>query len=126
MYDDKPIWIWHPPLYHAFAWPKDHERGVLVVSACCNHFTRTAGTKCMGASYCLDCAEALGMELTENEIRPVQGLGYRREFKDPSHPACSYCGHEKEEWRSPQDQVGRTPSGLVAPQSAIDAMKKRG
>jgi hypothetical protein len=123
----KPSWIWHG-LYHAFVWPDDHERGVLVTSACGRHQTRTRETKCMGAPHCLDCAEALGMNLTDEEIRPSRGLGYRREFQDPDgcYPACSYCGHEKPEWRSEQDKVGVTPSGLYVPQSAIDAMKKNG
>lgn len=118
MSDERPTWIYHDHMIHAFVFPEDRERGALVRSACGRHQQRSSGTKCMGASRCLDCAEALCMNLSEDEIRPKMGLGYRR----PTRGDCAGgdCEHEAQPW---PDTVGTTASGLVAPQSAIDAMK---
>lgn len=99
----KALWLYHDGRIHAFVFPdlsEDSEHGTKVSSACGRHVSRRRGGPAMGAARCLGCAESLGMILTDDDIRPKMGLGYRREPDRDPGSECRDCDREEKPWPS--------------------------
>lgn len=109
------MWIYHD-ICHAFVvetWPPQYP----IISACGLHTMHGGDRHAMGAAKCIECAEALGdtgherepLRWAHNTDRAVHKMG------------CLYC-----ETPAPRpDTVGQTDAGIYAPNSAINAMKKK-
>jgi len=113
MSDGNACWIFHGRLHHAFV--MDDPPTFPVKSACGYHQIADGRRKAIGASQCIECAVALGQD-------PPKPEPLRWANNGPQKMGCRHCRPTAVH----PDDCGTTVSGLVAPQSAIDAMRKRG
>lgn len=109
---NQPRWIHHNRLLHAFV--MDDPPTFPVKSACGYHQIADGERSTIGAAQCIECAVALGQETPEPQ-------SLRWVHNGPQKMGCQYC--RPTEVRP--DDVGTTTAGLIAPQSAIDAMQRK-
>jgi len=112
----KPIWIYHGRLYHAFVFADPPT--FPMTSACRYHVIVNGRRPAIGAAQCIECAVALGQD--PPNPHPLQ-WGHN----GPQKEGCRSCNQPNPEHQPVPERVGKTDSGLVAPQSAIDAMRKK-